>query len=136
MEGLALIRAATELTNAAVDSSALPCRGNDETFLYIGYTMGVGETNNLVQYYVDWSIDGGTTWFRDSDWHVDSDAITWGTVTVDKKLFVYGADAAAGTYDYTVISLKTKGNMVRASFYEVGVAANYGTCVAYIGFNR
>jgi len=138
MRGLTLVRAASNLAGAYPGPLAMniPTGYAEEVYFYVGYTMGAGEAANAVVFYVEWSTDHGTTWFRDSDWHDDTDAVTNGAVTIDKKEFTYTADAAATVYDYIVVSLKNKGNAVRINFRESGVAANAGTCLAYIGFDK
>ena len=143
MEGLVqLTEKYIELTGNFVATEEVPCGSKitKEIYLYIAYTMGEAENLNAIVFQIEWSTDWGTTWFIDSTFHEDSDAITAGAVTADKKEFVYGSDSPPGTYDYIVAPFKVKGNMVRVSFREVnlkgGAITNYGYFIAYLGFNQ
>ena len=126
--GSITIRASAELTDAYVAGTAIDTQGADEVVLLIAYTMGADETSNSVYLTIEWSDDGGTTYYHYAPMLALEESQTTGAVDVDKCVIQYGADSAAATYDYIAVNIPVLADMLKVSAKEVGVETNEGTC--------
>lgn len=135
VRGRIKIRTSAVLTGSYVAATAVNCRMSQTAILFIKYTMGASESANGIAFKVEWSMDGGTTYYTDANFYPNADAITTGAITIDKNEFTYLADSAAESYDYIAVPIQIYGEIIKVSFKESGtVSSNVGTCEVYLGF--
>jgi len=124
------------LTNSYVVGDDITARANawisvygeDVGSLTLVYTTGAAETNNSIEFKLEFSTDG-TTWFQEQK-SAESSGVNV-LSAVEHRV----AGAAAATAYYSLYNFQIVAKYMRVSFKETGVAANYGnvTCNITLG---
>lgn len=98
-------------------------------FLEVFYTTGAGETNNSIEFKIEYSLDG-SNWVQEQKY-----AESGGTVTHTAVEHTLAGAAAATTYK-TMWAFPAWSRYFRVSFKETGVASNFGTVTANVALTE
>jgi len=90
------------------------------------YTTGAAETNNYLNFKIEYSPDSGTTWIPES-----YDAIASGVNTLGELEHKIDGAAAGTTYKRQYM-LPFCSKKIRVYIKETGVVANFGTATVYL----
>ena len=109
------------LTATGSDNRAqIDVDGMQQLVLYIRYTVGSAETNNVLTMLLDFSPDG-TNFYQEA-----TEAVSTSTITEYQATRVF-TGASAGAYSLRVAIPIADLKKIRIAFSETGVASNAGT---------
>ena len=113
-----IIRASAALTSSYVAGTVIDAEDFGTLVVLVKYTMGSGETGNIVKLKIEWSTDG-TNFYQQTN----------NEATVGLREYAFTAVSEAGSYDWLAIAVPIAAlSNVRVSAKESGVGSNYGTC--------
>src|SRR3990167_4176282 len=97
-----------------------------QVVLYLRYTTGSGETNNVLTMVVDYSPDG-TNYYQEA-----TEEPSAGTVTQYQATRVFTGASASTAYSFRIAIPVADIQKLRIAFSETGVVTNFGTlsCLA------
>lgn len=95
--------------------------GMQQLVLYIKYTTGTAETNNVLNMTIDFSPDG-TNFYQEA-----TEAVSTSTITEYQATRQFTGASAATAYSIRVAIPIADLKKVRIAFSETGVASNFGT---------
>lgn len=110
------------LTATASDNrTQIDVDGMQQLVLYIRYTTGSAETNNVLNMLVDFSPDG-TNFYQEA-----TEEASTTTITEYQATRVFTGASAATAYSLRIAVPIADIKKVRIAFSETGVASNFGT---------
>lgn len=111
------------LTNLPTGNSKsiMGVAGMSKIDIRFSYTTGASETNNQLKIIVEQSEDG-VNWFK-----IPNETVSGGSSVLTSRVFSVEENTTESTTLNGSISLDIFYNNIKVSFYETGVAANYGT---------
>ena len=114
--------AAVTLTATNTDNTAeYAVDGMQQLALFIKYTTGSAETNNVLNLTVQFSPDG-TNYYQES-----TEAVSTTTVTEYQATRQFTGAAAATAYSFRIAIPIADIKKFKILFHETGVASNFGT---------
>lgn len=123
VQGAPVLSPVTLTATASDNRKQIDIDGNLQLVLYIKYTTGSAETNNVLTMTVDFSPDG-TNFYQEATEEVTAGS---GTVTEYQATRQFTGASAATAYSFRVAIPIADIKKLRISFAETGVAANFGT---------
>ncbi len=120
-KGVPVLSPVTLTATSSDNRKEIDVDGMQQLVLYVKYTTGSGETNNVLNTTVDFSPDG-TNYYQES-----TEAVSTATVTEYQATRQFTGAAAGTAYSLRVAIPIADIKRIRMSFAETGVSTNFGT---------
>ena len=121
VNGAITLSPVTLTATGADNRTQIDVDGMQQLVLYIRYTVGSGESSNVLTMLMDFSPDG-TNFYQEA-----TEAVSTSTITEYQATRVFTGTSASTAYSLRVAVPVADLKKIRIAFSETGVATNFGT---------